>query len=321
VRWSRVGLALAGVALGAVLLAISLRGASAAAVWGVLAAGNWGWPVLVAATGTLGFVFAKVTRWQLLLGGAPRISRAALTRPVVVGMALNSVIPHSGELLRAVSLQRRQGRPAAQVLASIFIERLFDLFAVLLLGGAAAIAAPAREAEFAAAIRIVGGIASIAAVAVVYVLLHPAGARRAALAAARPLPGSWRARVAGLADDLIGGMRPVGEGLTAARVLGWSLLQWLSVALCVLGCADITRTTVAPAAVLLVVVGLVVAFLLPNAPAYVGATQLAFWVALQPAGVPADRALAASVAYQLLMIVPIMIVGLAWLKSSLGRSP
>jgi uncharacterized membrane protein YbhN (UPF0104 family) len=65
------------------------------------------------------------------------------------------------------------------------------------------------------------------------------------------------------------------------------------------------------------VVGIVVAFLLPNAPGYVGATQAAFYVVLAPLGTAAERALAASVASQLLMVLPLAVVGLACARGAL----
>ena len=71
--------------------------------------------------------------------------------------------------------------------------------------------------------------------------------------------------------------------------------------------------------VVLVVVGIVMAFLLPNAPGYAGSVQVAFRVMLEPQGVPADAALAASFVYQLLMILPLIVVGLAWMRASLDR--
>jgi uncharacterized membrane protein YbhN (UPF0104 family) len=61
-----------------------------------------------------------------------------------------------------------------------------------------------------------------------------------------------------------------------------------------------------------------VAFLLPNAPGYAGSAQLAFLLALGASGVTPAHALAASVVYQLLMILPVVLIGLYWLRSSLS---
>jgi uncharacterized membrane protein YbhN (UPF0104 family) len=70
---------------------------------------------------------------------------------------------------------------------------------------------------------------------------------------------------------------------------------------------------------MLVVVGIVVAFLLPNAPGYAGSVQVAFLVTLRPLGIAQELALGASVGYQLLMVLPVVVAGLALLRSSLVR--
>jgi len=64
------------------------------------------------------------------------------------------------------------------------------------------------------------------------------------------------------------GLEPVRSLSTSLRVLAWSLAQWLAVALAVYGCAAVVGFAVGFAATCLVVVGIVVAFLLPNAPGY-----------------------------------------------------
>ena len=316
-RWTRIGLAAAGLAIGLALLALSLRGTPPGAIIAVLAAGDWRWPAATALAGTCAFVAAKVIRWHRLLGAPADLGVGALLKPVVAGLALNSMLPHSGELLRTVALERLHDRPAARVLTSIFVERLFDLFAVLLLGALAFVLAPTRQTQFATAFRVIGVVATVGATAVLCALLAPVAVMRFALAA--PLPPRLHGRVAVLTAQLIDGMQPLGRLATALPILGWSLAQWLSIALCVYGCAEVAGVSVSLPAALLVVVGLVVAFLLPNAPGYVGATQAAFWAALAPLGVSVERALAASVAYQLLMILPLAVVGLGWARGTVRR--
>jgi uncharacterized membrane protein YbhN (UPF0104 family) len=83
------------------------------------------------------------------------------------------------------------------------------------------------------------------------------------------------------------------------------------------GCGAAVGLALGAAACGLVVVGIVVAFLLPNAPGYAGSVQVAFLVALAPLGFPEAAALAASVIYQLLMVLPLILAGLACLGPTL----
>jgi glycosyltransferase 2 family protein len=317
-RWSRVAAALLGLGVGGIFLAYAFRGTPPAAVWAVLGAGHWGWPSLVVLTGTALFVYSKAARWRLLLGTAPALPVAPLVRSVLAGLALNACVPHAGEFVRAFSLQRAYGRAASAVLSSIVAERVFDLFGVLLLGSAALFFVRA-SAELGAAFRLLGVAAAVLAALVVVALAAPRLVRRLARACVSLMPtrpGDWVLRQV---DEALQGLAPVGSPAVSIRVLAWSLAQWLAVALSVYGCAAVVGFDPGIAAAMLVVVGIVVAFLLPNAPGYAGSIQVAFVVTLRPLGIPDEFALGASVAYQLLMVLPLVVAGLGFLRSSLAR--
>jgi uncharacterized membrane protein YbhN (UPF0104 family) len=316
--WSRLLAALLGLVVGALLLAFAFRGTPLSAVWGLLQAGRWGLPALTVLAGTALFVYAKTARWRLLLGRSPPIPLGPLARSVLAGLALNACMPHAGEFVRAFSLQRHYGRATSAVLASIVAERVFDLFGVLILG-AAALSFVAVAADIAAAFRLLGAVALALAAAIVVALAAPRPVRRVAVAVARPLPGRLASWLLRHFDDALAGLEPVRSASTSVRVLAWSLAQWLAVALCVAGCAAVVGFDPGPAAALLVVVGIVVTFLLPNAPGYAGSVQVAFLVTLKPLGFATELALGASVVYQLLMVLPLVVVGLVCLKPSLAK--
>jgi glycosyltransferase 2 family protein len=316
--WSRVAAALLGLAVGGAFLAYAFRGTPPAVVWAVLESGHWGWPSAVVLAGTALFVYSKTARWRLLLGGAPALPLAPLLKAVLAGLALNACVPHAGEFVRAFSLQRAYGRAASAVLSSIVAERVFDLFGVLLLG-AAALSFVRVSAELGAAFRLLAVVAAILAALVLLALAAPGPVRRAAAACVSLLParlGAWLLRQV---DEALAGLSPVRSPAVSIRVLAWSLAQWLAVALAVYGCAAVVGFNPGLAAALLVVVGIVVAFLLPNAPGYAGSVQVAFLVTLKPLGVPGEFALGASIVYQLLMVLPLVVAGLALLRSSLAR--
>jgi uncharacterized protein (TIRG00374 family) len=317
-RWSRLAAALLGLAVGAVFLAIAFHGTPPEAVGRALRAGDWGVPAATVLLATAIFVYAKSARWRLLLGSAPDLTVPRLVPVVLTGLGLNSLFPHSGEFVRAASLQRRAGRAASGVLSSIVAERVFDFFAVLILG-AVALASMQVSAELVAAVRMIGVVAGVLALLVVLALAYPATVERLARWALLVLPGRARLWALRQVSAALEGLRPVRSLWTSVRVLAWSLAQWLAAALSVYGCAGVIGFSIGFAATCLVVVGIVVAFLLPNAPGYAGSVQVAFLVTLRPLGITEEAALAASVVYQLLMVLPLIVVGLACLKSSLAR--
>jgi len=313
---SRLLAAIGGLAVGALFLALAFRTTPPREVERVLAGGDWGWPALEVLAATAGFVLAKAWRWRLLLGPAPRLPLRALLPPVLAGLALNALLPHSGEFVRAFGLKRSAGRAPGAVLSSIVAERVFDLFGVLLIGGAALGSVDAPPA-LGAALRLVAALALIAAVAIGLALRYPALPRALGAALARPLPAGAGAWLTGQVASALEGFAPVRSAHTSLRVLGWSVLQWLAVAVMVHGCGAIAGAALGAAACCLVVVGIVVAFLLPNAPGYAGSIQVAFLVVLAPLGVAEARTLAASVAYQLLVVLPLIAGGLACLRATL----
>jgi glycosyltransferase 2 family protein len=316
--WSRVLAALLGLVVGAAFLAFAFHGTPPESVWHALRAGRWGASAATVLLGTAAFVYAKSARWLLLLGSAPDLSVARLAQPVLAGLALNALVPHSGEFVRAVSLQRGAGRAASGVLSSIVAERLFDLVGVLILG-AIALTAVSVTAELTAAVRLVGVVAAILAGVIVLAVAFPTTVERVARAVVKVLPKRMRSWAVRQVGDALAGLKPVRSVPTSLRVLAWSLAQWLAVALAVHGCAEVIGFSAGVAATCLVVVGIVVAFLLPNAPGYAGSVQVAFLVTLRPLGVAEEAALAASIVYQLLMVVPLIVAGLMCLKPSLAR--
>jgi glycosyltransferase 2 family protein len=305
-----------GVAVGVGMLWLSFRSTDWASVATALNEGDWTWPAVSVLAGTGLFVACKVARWRCLLGGAPALATSELLFPTTVGLALNALIPHSGELVRGLSLNRRHGWVTSAVLASIVAERVFDLFAVLLLAGVA-LYTVAVPASLVSAVRWVGGLAMLGSLMIVAVLVWPGPFRRLARGVSQLLPAAVAALVIRELDAAIDGFAPVRHVTTALQVLAWSLLQWLAIAGCAAACARVVGDPVSLGSSLLVVVGIVVAFLLPNAPGYAGSVQLAFVVSLGAAGVTPAHALAASVVYQCLMIAPVVILGLAWLRHSL----
>ena len=317
-RWTRVAAVLTGLAVGAAFLAYAFRGTAPAAVWGLLRAGRWGVPGVVVLLGTGLFIYAKAARWRVLLGSAPPLPVAPLAKAVLAGAALNACIPHAGEFVRAFSVQRGFGKAASAVLSSIVAERVFDLIGVLILGSIA-LAYARVSADLAGAFRLLGVVATLLAGGVLLALAAPAQLRRIARAVAAPLPAPARAFVLRQVEEALVGLAPVRSPATSLRVLAWTFAQWLAAAISVYGSAAVAGFDPGVAGAVLVVVGMVVAFLLPNAPGYAGAMQVAFLIALRPLGITEQAALAASVVYQLLVVLPIAVLGLVYFRSSLAR--
>ena len=315
--------AIIGVAAGAAFLFAALRGVDTAAVGRVLARGRWDAPAAAVLLGAAVFVICKSCRWHLLLGDPATPKASALLRPVAIGLLLNALLAHTGEVARSIVVNRKYGIPIPTVLVSIAIERLFDVLAVLSLATIAGALTPVPSA-LTPALRALTALACAVGIVVAACLWRPARALCVLKLSTRWLPERSQIWVDRQFHQAFDGIEPLRAAHRLPAVLGWSLIQWGAIVWSVFWCCAVAGQAVNPALATLVMVALVVVFMLPNAPAYVGSTQIAFLIVLAPVGIPRAGAIACSVVYLALFIVPTMLAGALalaeWPKAATKRT-
>lgn len=299
---------LLGSALGLGLLYASTRQVDFAALVVNLGTVRWGWALGILGA-TAGFIAIKAWRWAVLLRFVPGIRFRDLHSAVYIGLAVNFLVAHVGELLRSGLVARRHGAPVSAVFATVLVERLLDFIALLALLAVVFATEPSLPYLFRLAAAIAGAFV-VVAIAGLYLMLHPpARLRRVAAAMGRPLPERLR-------NGLVRQLQRSRAGLAAVKDLQLmlfatlvSVLQWsfVVVAICcsALAVGESTSLIAATATFVLIIVGLA----LPSPPMQLGTTQLAFTIGLGTGGMSATAAIAASLVYTVLLIIPIMIVG------------
>src|SRR3954470_9762255 len=76
-------------------------------------------------------VWLRAARWRILMSPFARVPTERLFRVILIGFAVNNVLPlRLGELVRTFLLKQSHDVPIASSLATILIERLLDLFAL-----------------------------------------------------------------------------------------------------------------------------------------------------------------------------------------------
>ncbi|MGB3613021.1 MAG: lysylphosphatidylglycerol synthase transmembrane domain-containing protein, partial [Elainellaceae cyanobacterium] len=123
----RTGLqGLLGVAVGVVFLWLAFRNTTWQQVQSILTDIHSGWlAIAIAAYGI--DLCVRVSRWRHLLKDVKRLSFNAVGRSLLVGYAMNNVLPaRLGELVRANFTGYRYGISRTAVIASIAIERVLD---------------------------------------------------------------------------------------------------------------------------------------------------------------------------------------------------
>lgn len=302
-----------GAALGALFLYLAVRRLD----WGVFVAEiSRAHPGQIALAVVCLFCFygVKAERWKHLVAPFARASGRELQPAVVAGLAGNYLLPHFGEIVRAVLAGRRFGAPPSAFLGSIAIERFFDFLSLLAI--VLAVLVP------------LGGIdddvrtASYAAAAFCVVLLAAVGVflfrTEACIGFVRRMLSIFSRTVADRGAHNLHqarmGLSSAGSPWLLARIFGWSVLQWAAILGCIVFSLRAVDVPVALAGAVSVLLLNVIGLTLPSAPGHVGTIQLAFIAGLAPFGVAQEGAFAASVVYNVLMVVPTLLLGLPGLR-------
>ena len=305
---TRYAAPLLGLLAGGAFLYTAFRTVSFADVTRSLQHGTWLPAAPAILVGVVLFIVAKARRWRALLGDPVAITTGSLVRPVAVGLLFNSLVAHSGEFARALTLQRAHGLPVSGVLVGIAVERLFDFLIVLLFGLIAGGYADV-PAGLVPALRIVGLFSLGLGAGVALALVAPVLLRRLVVVCTGWWPARPRGWLLAQVDHALEGLAPLRAAHRLPVALGWSAVQWSAIVWCIYFCARVPGIGLSAPQAALVLIAVVVVFTLPDAPGYLGSTQVAFLAVLAPLGVPKDAAIAASFVYTLVVVVPLMVSG------------
>ncbi|MGH2839188.1 MAG: lysylphosphatidylglycerol synthase transmembrane domain-containing protein, partial [Solirubrobacteraceae bacterium] len=260
--------------------------------------------VLAAAVGL------RALRWWSLFDADHRPPLSAVTRALFMGYFFNNILPvRAGEVARVITLHRRTGTPRAEALGTVFVERLFDVLALLFLLFAAHPLLP--EIDWLRKAALFGAVVVAAACAVVYVIVrYDERAIRVLLSPLRRLP------IANLSERLEHAARNATRGLVALRdprvaleAMALTLASWIVLASScwiLLAAFSLDLPLIAG---LLVLVTLNLSMILPSGPAALGVFEAATVLALQAFDVPRADALSYALVLHLLNLVPFLVVG------------
>ena len=318
----RVLQALAGLAISAGALWLTLRGKDLGAIWAAMRAGDYRYLVPYFAI-LLAIHVVRTVRWGLLLRPLSALPFARLNAVAAVGFMALVVLPFRlGEFARPVLIADGRKLRTSAALSSVVVERAADgLFTGLLLV-VALLALPDRTPG----IRVlrVGGLLVTAAFAAVLAFLAFAyrnRARAVALAGAafRPLSPRLAERVSGMLDAFIHGLRVLPGARDVALFFGltavyWSLVIW---GMAILAAGFGLRLGLAEASAVLGI--LVVGVMIPAGPGMIGTFQGAIVVGLAlffPHDVVATRGVAYANVLWAAQLIQLTALGLPFLLSS-----
>jgi hypothetical protein len=206
-----------------------------------------------------------------------------------------------------VLVSRGDRLPLGGLLASILLERIFDMFTILLLFGVSVLVVPVSDQAKSWGLMLT---ALAVVVAIVVGLLR--WQEDLALALVRRvcdlLPAGVGPGVYGFVSGFVRALEVLNSPYDFFRVLAWSLYLWLVIALLNgLGLAAF-HLPLGSAVILTAIVAIAVS--VPSAPGYIGSFQIGCVVALAIFGVPKSDALAFSVVHHVAQFVATVAAGL-----------
>lgn len=309
----RALLLLLGAALGALFLFLAVRTLD----WGAFAAEISRAHVGQIALGVaclFAFYGVKAERWKHLISPFVHASGRALQPAVLTGLAGNYVFPHFGEIARAVLAGRLLGAPPSAFLGSIAVERFFDFLALLVIVLLVLLPLGDVDDEIRSASFAVAGFCAILLAGVVLFVLRSEACIAVAQRLLTPLSPRFSNLVTYHLRHSLVGLGAIRAPRLLARIFGWSVLQWITILGCIVFSLRAVDAPVSIAGAVAVLLLNVIGLTLPAAPGHVGTVQLAFIAGLRPFGVEAEEAFAASVIYNVLMVVPTVVLGLPGLR-------
>lgn len=301
---------LVGLALSVAFAYYAVRGIDLAQLRDALARQRY--VALVPAAAALAVVVAlRAWRWQLLFepGGRPPFRH--VLNALLVGYLFNTILPaRAGEAARVQVLGRRTQSSRAQVLATVVVERAFDL---VVLVGLLLVAAPfLPPVGWLPAALAIGGVAALGlgAIAIVAIARGGAAVERLVRPLAR-LPLLDRERVARMARSGVAGLAAVRSARSAAVAVVVTAASWLALALSTWLLLLGTELDVGFGAAVLVVIATNLVLVIPSSPAALGAFEAATVVALSAHGVARADALSFALVLHALNALPWIPLGYA----------
>ena len=306
-RWLRIAVS---VAMSALFLWLAVRGVHWEDAAAALRGANYVWVVLMLPV-TVWTLFVRAQRWRVFLHdvGVPPL------RPLVsatnIGFMANMVLPlRIGEVIRPVLLSRRAHLSLSGVLASVLLERIFDMFTILFLFGVSVSLVTVSDE-----VRQWGWMLTGLAVAVAAVIVLIRVQERLALRIARRLadlvPGQAGDSAYHFAEGFVRALEMLDSPMAYVKAFAWSLYLWMAISVVyVFGFWAFHMDVPELRGALVLTTLVAIAVSVPSAPGFIGSFQLGCVLGLRIFGVKESPALAFSLIVHLSQFVGVIGAGL-----------
>jgi len=307
-----------GVGFGVVLLALALRGVDLPRLRETLAHANY-WYLLPTFALTVLAFYVRAVRWGVLLRTVKSIPSGSLFSATMIGFAANNLLPaRLGEFIRAWAIGRSERISRSAAFATVVVERIVDVFALLFFFCLALLLHP-----FAESVRrggwIMLGVNGVLLVLLVLAERHPSRVSAFSRWAGGHLPGKLGDRAHTLLDNFVVGLGVLRQGPAIGWVVVYSLVMYGLTLASIQTCLMAFHFPVPWYASIVLLVSTSLGIIVAPTPGYVGAMQVACVWGLSLFGVDKSQAFSFSLYYHASQFVPITLLGL-WYLARQGLS-
>ncbi len=313
---------LVGFIIAVLFLYLAFRKVNFAEMWLALKQAKYWY--FVPALGMIFFAhWLRALRWRYLLAPIGQVGTGVLYSSLLIGYMANTFLPaHLGEFIRAYLVGKNRPIRSSAVFATIVIERIIDVFSLLIIMTLAIVVFP-----FPDWVRLSGYISFgvIAMLVLVLVLMkkHRQKSARILQALIKPLPEKVRHRVNELLHSFLDGVTGLKNWRHYIIVMVLTILIWFfyglifQVAFIAFDFISIYNLPWMTSLVLLVIT--TIAVVVPSSPGYVGTYHYLCQLSLGFFGIPKSEALTYAFVVHGVNFFPILIVG-AVLVSWMGMN-
>ena len=276
------------------------------------------WRYLTAAVAlTVVSYWLRPVRWHYLVLPLKRAGFGNLTAATMIGYMANNLLPaRLGEFIRAYLLAREERLETSAVFATLVMDRLWDVFSVLLIMVATFFMVklpPGMESMQHG--LVMGSVGFFAGIILFFIMLKRLTARTLHLVGIimKPFPRTWSEKLIPMLGSFIGGFRfSASPGYWLALILSsaaiWVTATWpIDLMLKAFG-IHLPFT-----ASMLVMVFLVFAVMVPASPGSVGTYDAACMYGLMAFNVPKQKALSIALASHAVSVLPTIVLGFFFL--------
>jgi uncharacterized protein (TIRG00374 family) len=307
-----------------VLLVLFARTVNWHEAWTSIRSADRRW-ITAAALANLLSIGLKGVRWWVFLRKVGVRPLSLALRATLAGAGLNNVlVANGGEAARVVFVSRTSGVSGATILATLAIERAFDLvgYVIMLALATLVLPLPANIERW----RIPAAAAALLSIGLLAFAAYKARGRRIdiadvaplitdvpaeeIIAESAPLPGVGK-RLRAFGERFMDALAATAGAGAFASALVLSLAAWALQIATFAWTARAAGLTLPLAGDVATLLAVNLGFLLRATPGNVGFFQLAYAIAAAPFGAPRDEAIAVALLIQTLQIIPVTLLGIA----------